>query len=75
MEAACSEAPSASDWLAEETWLETETNRSEESVRPWMTCCTGRVIERAMKTPAPTMTSPTMVTTARRASMAFFSVP
>ena len=65
IEAACSEAPSASDWLAEETWPEADTTCSAASERLVIARLIGRVMERATRMPANTMRAPTMARIAR----------
>jgi len=47
--AACSEAPSASDWPAEETWPEAAATLSAPSFRPLITFSNGEAMNRATK--------------------------
>ncbi len=54
IDAACSEDPSASDWLAEETWLEADDTCSAASERLLTTRLTGLVMERLRKNPRKT---------------------
>ncbi len=54
IEAACSEDPSARDWLAEETWPEAEETCSAASERLVTTRLTGLVMERLRKNPKTT---------------------
>ncbi len=48
MEAACSEAPSARDWLVAETWAAAEEISSEPVDSSWIIRATGPAMERAM---------------------------
>ena len=68
MEAACSEAPSASDWLAEDTWPEAEATWSAASLR----CLTEREIGTVMlreKKVTATMVSPRKMTPMSRMTL------
>ena len=63
MEAACSEAPSASDWLAEDTWPEAEATWSAASLSCLTERDTGTVMLREKKVTA------TIVSTRKTAPM------
>ena len=62
--AACSEAPSARDWLADETCAEAEATCSAPFVIPSTALLMGRVIERVKKIPSPIVTRAPITTPA-----------
>ncbi len=61
MEAACSEAPSAMDWLAEDTCPDADATWSEPSFNPEMIRFTGLVMLRVMKNADNTPTTRAMI--------------
>ena len=53
MEAACSEAPSAMDWLDDDTWLDADATWFEPSLSPSMIALMGFVMPRVIRTAIP----------------------
>ena len=53
MDAACSEAPSAMDWLEDATWPDADATCSAPSLIPWAMAFMGFVMERARRNAIP----------------------
>ncbi len=62
MDAACSEAPSAMDWLADDTWPEADATWSAPSLMSWAIRVMVRLIPREIRSPSPMASAAPRVT-------------